>query len=127
MEPYSFARYGAKDSSYRRLALDVGRMDLLYKLALADVNGTFDRPDDRALLQNFLQRTQELAIKDAKPKPILLGRHLIALGIETGPQMGKLLNQAFDAQIEGAFDDEPGAILWAKEHLLPPAAGGTLQ
>ncbi|MBR0458832.1 MAG: HD domain-containing protein [Victivallales bacterium] len=44
MEPYSFARYGAKDSRYRRLACAVKRLDLLYKLALADINGTFDRP-----------------------------------------------------------------------------------
>ncbi|MBR0458833.1 MAG: hypothetical protein IJJ26_06325 [Victivallales bacterium] len=46
-----------------------------------------------------------------------MGRQLISLGISPGPQMNPILKQAFEAQLDGEFSDEEGAILWAKAHL----------
>jgi len=47
-----------------------------------------------------------------KIEPILMGRHLIEKGFKPGPEMGKILKRAFEAQIEGEFSDLEGAIKW---------------
>ncbi len=38
-------------------------------------------------------------------KPIIMGRHLIDLGITPGPHFGPILKRVFEAQLDGAFDD----------------------
>ena len=81
------------------------------------------RPLDRAqqlhgrLCPGRLQkRAADLAIESSAPKPIVLGRHLIALGMKPGPGFKPLLDAAFEAQIEGAFSDEAGGLVWVKDH-----------
>ena len=54
----------------------------------------------------LLAKTKELEIQDNAPKPILLGRHLIELDIKPGPHFGKILDRAYQAQLEGAFTDQ---------------------
>jgi len=39
------------------------------------------------------------------PEPKIRGRDLLALGIPPGPEMGKLLAELYDAQLEGCFDE----------------------
>jgi tRNA nucleotidyltransferase (CCA-adding enzyme) len=51
------------------------------------------------------------------PSPLLLGRHLIARGIAPGPQFGPILKEAFEAQLEGGFADEAGALEWLDKKL----------
>lgn len=46
-----------------------------------------------------------------KPDAILMGRHL-ADHIEPGKRMGRILAQAFEAQLDGAFSDLSGAMRW---------------
>jgi len=55
---------------------------------------------------------RDLAVEDAAPRPILLGRHLLALGFPAGPGMGHWLEAAFEAQLDGEFADLPGAHAW---------------
>ena len=50
----------------------------------------------------------ELAVKDNAPKPILLGRHLIEIGIQPGSHFGPILDRCYEAQLDGAFTDEAG-------------------
>lgn len=66
---------------------------------------------------------QKLALEHTAPKPIILGRHLIALGRSPGPQFKPALDAAFESQLDGAFYDEPGGIEWLKNYLRahPPA------
>jgi tRNA nucleotidyltransferase (CCA-adding enzyme) len=56
-----------------------------------------------------------LKIKDTELKPILMGRHLIELGVQPGEQMGVILRNAFEAQIAGDFDDLDDAINWYRK------------
>jgi len=51
-------------------------------------------------------------LRDAAPKPLLLGRHLIARGMKPGPEFGQLLDKAFEVQLEGGFTDLEGALKW---------------
>lgn len=107
MRPLALYRDGAGDSAVRRLAARVKRVDRLTRVAHADKNGRPPiPPDDFPEGKWLLERTTELAIQDNAPKPILLGRHLIELDIKPGPHFGKILDRAYEAQLDGAFDDE---------------------
>jgi tRNA nucleotidyltransferase (CCA-adding enzyme) len=57
-------------------------------------------------------------MKDAAPKPILMGRHLVDLGLEPGPRFGEILRQAFEAQLDGAFGSVQGGIEWLGQQGL---------
>lgn len=82
----------------------------------ADANGRTPRqgglPESA---KEMLRLARELEIEDAAPKPILMGRHLIDLGMTPGPQFGGILREAYEAQLDGAFEDLAGAIRWQGE------------
>jgi poly(A) polymerase len=53
-------------------------------------------------------------------KPVLLaplvdGKDLLDLGIESGPLMGKLLNEIMDKQLSEEFSTREEALTWVKE------------
>ncbi len=52
----------------------------------------------------------------AAPAPVLLGRHLIELGLPPGPAIGTLLARGYDAQLDGEFADLAGARSWLLAH-----------
>ena len=62
----------------------------------------------------LLEEAHQLAVATSAPEPILLGRHLLDLGYQPGPKMGKLLKKAYEAQLEGDFSDLDGALQWIK-------------
>jgi tRNA nucleotidyltransferase (CCA-adding enzyme) len=64
----------------------------------------------------LLEEARKLAVATGAPEPILLGRHLLDLGHKPGPKMGKLLKQAYEAQLEGDFSDLNGALQWIKNY-----------
>lgn len=49
--------------------------------------------------------------------PILRGRDLIALGMKPGPEMGKLLERLYEAQLDGLFKDLDGGTSLARAWL----------
>ena len=60
---------------------------------------------------------RDLTIQD-KPQPrLLMGRHLVDLGMKPGRAMGVLLARALEAQLDGEFEDTDGATRWAAEEL----------
>jgi tRNA nucleotidyltransferase (CCA-adding enzyme) len=93
------------DAAIRRLARRVGRIDRLVRVSCADQRG---RPP--LVVDSFeaggwlLERARELSVDDQPPKPLLMGRHLIELGLEPGPDFGRVLEECFARQIEGEFD-----------------------
>jgi len=46
-------------------------------------------------------------------EPLLKGRHLISLGVSPGPEMGKILNEAYEIQLEKCWDFDM-LMNWAK-------------
>lgn len=101
------------DRAIRRLArrLDPVSIKTLSRLVEADHSGRPPLPVGNPL--EFIQsRAVELAVQDSAPKPILMGRHLLLLGVAAGPQMGQILSAAFEAQLDGAFSDLEGALDW---------------
>ena len=80
-------------------------------------------PDTLALIGRLLERASGLSLAEGGPRPILLGRHLIAAGLAPGPGFKRLLDAAFEAQLDGAFADESTALIWLRNNLPePPAA-----
>jgi tRNA nucleotidyltransferase (CCA-adding enzyme) len=101
----------------RRLALQVKIEDLV-RWAQAD---HFGRGSEDALARQFpagdwlLERAENLEVRNEAPKPILLGRHLLERGWRASPKMGKRLKQAYEAQLDGKFEDLDGALRWLED------------
>lgn len=109
------------DTQVRRLArrLEPATIDDLALVMRADSLGRppLYSPDTHALIHKLQAKSRLLKLADSAPRPLLLGRHLIALGLKPGPDFKPLLDQAFEAQLDGAFLDEAAAIVWAKNRL----------
>ncbi|MFA5927269.1 MAG: HDIG domain-containing metalloprotein [Patescibacteria group bacterium] len=67
-------------------------------------------PEGEALLE----RAKQLSLEDTKPKPLVMGRHLIELGLEPGPGFGQVLDELFEAQLEGKFSTVEEGIEYYK-------------
>jgi tRNA nucleotidyltransferase (CCA-adding enzyme) len=64
----------------------------------------------------FLQRARELGVQNAPPKPILLGRHLLAIGVRPGPHMGEILRLVYERQLDGAVTNVEEGLAVAREY-----------
>ncbi len=111
-------RNKAGDSAIRRLAGKVRRIDRLVRLDNADRNGRPPEnpgPSPQALW--ILERSEALRVKDSAPAPILMGRHLKERGISPGPAFGRILSEAYEAQLDGKFSDLAGAMQYLNKIL----------
>jgi len=108
------------DTQVRRLArrLFPATIDDLALVMEADSMGRPPLPptDVLALVARLRERASSLALRAAAPRPIILGRHLIALGRKPGPDFKPVLDAAFEAQLDGAFADEAGGLAWIRGH-----------
>ena len=93
------AHDGVGDGAFRRLARKVD-LKLLARLAKSDClgrTGTFDC----SAMDWFLERARALGVEHEPPAPLLLGRHLLQLGLKPGPRVGKILGQVYERQLDG--------------------------
>ena len=94
------------DGAFRRLARKC-ELDLLYRVASADSLGRNadwvprEKWYDAEAQEWFIARAKELEVAQAAPKPILLGRHLLELGVAPGPRMGDLTRAVYEMQLDG--------------------------
>ena len=87
------------DGAFRRLARKCD-LELLYLVSKADALAR--GPASESVSQEwFIERARALAVEHAPPKPILMGRHLIQLGVEPGPRMGEILQAVYELQLDG--------------------------
>lgn len=108
----------ASDSAVRRLAKQVGRIDRLVRVARADHLGRPPKPDDGFPAGLWLlEKARALAIERHAPAPIVMGRHLLELGIQPGPNMGKLLDACYEAQLDGVFSTLNEGLAYAHTTL----------
>jgi tRNA nucleotidyltransferase (CCA-adding enzyme) len=101
MAPHSFRKSPTPvgDGAFRRLAQKVD-LELLARFCQADCHGRTGTFDCSAM-DWFLDRARRLGIEHAPPKPLVLGRHLIELGVPPGPGMGALLKKIYEKQLDG--------------------------
>jgi len=87
------------DGAFRRLAQKVN-LELLVRFDRADCHGRAGTFDCSAM-DWFIERARTLGVEHKPPSPILLGRHLLALGVKPGPRMGEILRAVYELQLDG--------------------------
>ena len=114
------------DGAFRRLARRC-EPDLLYRVAKADSLG---RNADWVPREQwygaeaqewFIERIRELQVEQRPPDPILLGRHLLELGVAPGPTMGEITRAVYEMQLDGRVRNLDEAVEAAKTFLSPAA------
>jgi tRNA nucleotidyltransferase (CCA-adding enzyme) len=114
--------YNSKSSmkAIRRLVMAVdGRMDRLYHIVACDLYGRPPAPADLSPIIWLREKQVELNLSDQnKIKPIIQGRHLIEyLGMTPGPSFKPILNDMFESQLDGDFDNlESGIAILKLRH-----------
>jgi len=100
------------DGDFRRLAQRVD-LDLLYRVAKACAMGASGAsssiPEDW-----FVERARSLGVEHGPPAPLLQGRHLLEVGFQPGPHMGKLLRAVYELQLDGEVETAEEALAAAQ-------------
>ena len=116
-----FVRDEIKDATLRRLA---SRVDLraLVRIAWADSAGrALPDADNWPPGVWLLERADALGVADEAPRPWLRGQDLIELGWPAGKEIGKLLAEGFERQLDGEFSDREAALAWLRAQPRPTA------
>ncbi|MGI8918441.1 MAG: CCA tRNA nucleotidyltransferase [Pyrinomonadaceae bacterium] len=109
LKPGEFYKKRAEvgDGAFRRLARKC-EPDLLYRVARADSLGrnSDDVPREKwygAEAQEwFIERVRELNIEQGPPPPLLMGRHLLELGLPPGPRIGEITQTVYEMQLNNS-------------------------
>jgi tRNA nucleotidyltransferase (CCA-adding enzyme) len=94
------------DGAFRRLARKC-ELDLLYRVAKADSLGRNadwvprEKWYDSAAQEWFIVRARDLEVESKAPSPLLLGRHLLEMGVEPGPRVGEITRAVYEMQLDG--------------------------
>jgi len=110
------------DGAFRRLARKC-ELDLLYRVAKADSLGRNaewvprEKWYDAAAQDWFIERARELSVESKAPAPMLLGRHLLEMGLEPGPRIGEITKAIYEMQLDGRVSDLDEAKKVAKTFI----------
>lgn len=103
------------DGAFRRLAQKVN-LDLLARFARADCAGRAGTFDCSAM-DWFLERARALGVDHRPPDPIVLGRHVIALGVAPGPRVGTILRAIYERQLDGTVTTVEEGLAFARSMI----------
>jgi tRNA nucleotidyltransferase (CCA-adding enzyme) len=99
-------RESITDGAFRRLARRC-ELDLLYRVARADSLGrnapwvARERWFDAAAQEWFINRARELSVERHPPAAILMGRHLLEMGLKPSPRVGEIARAVYEMQLDG--------------------------
>ena len=100
LKPGAFHKAGVvSDGAFRRLAQKVD-LELLARVARADCLGRTGAFDCSAM-DWFIERARRLGVEHQPPPSLLMGRHLLALGVKPGPAVGSILKRVYELQLDG--------------------------
>ena len=97
------------DGAFRRLAQKVD-LQLLARVAKSDCMGRAPGVFDCTAMDWFLERAHAIGADKGPPAPLLLGRHLLALGVKPGPRVGEVLKAVYELQLDGTVSSLEQAI-----------------
>ena len=118
--PGMFYKSQPGDGAFRRLARKV-EPDLLYRVGKADSLGRNPEwlPKEKwfkAEAQEwFIERVRDLQIENKAPKPLLMGRHLIELGLKPSKLFGEITDAVYEKQLDGTISSLEEAIVEAEK------------
>ena len=104
------------DGAFRRLA-QKANLELLARVAKADCMGRSPGTFDCSAMDWFLERARDLGVDRRPPKPLVLGRHLLDLGMSPGPAVGEVLKEIYEKQLDGAITTTEEGITLASRIL----------
>ncbi len=113
------------DGAFRRLARKV-EADLLYRVAKADSLGRNPDwlPENKRFGSEaqewFIEKVRELQIEKKAPEPILMGRHLIEMGMVPSPEFKQILDAVYELQLDSKIANLDEAI--AEARRIRPAS-----
>ena len=118
MRPHNLYTNNSGDSAIRRLANKVKRIDRLIRVFQADQLGRPPLKVTEDPVSDWLaERSHHLELQASAPKPIILGRHLLAENLKPSPIFKTLLEECFEAQLDGTFDNETDGLIYLKSLL----------
>jgi tRNA nucleotidyltransferase (CCA-adding enzyme) len=120
LKPGAFRKAAyVSDGAFRRLAQKVD-LELLARVARADCLGRTGSFDCSAM-DWFLDRARALGVEHHPPAPLLLGRHLLALGLTPGPRVGEILKLVYEKQLDGEVTSIDAGIAEARRIISESA------
>jgi tRNA nucleotidyltransferase (CCA-adding enzyme) len=111
------------DGAFRRLAQKAD-LDLLARVAESDCLGRGGAFDCSGIAW-FTERARSLGVEHAPPAPLVMGRHLLALGVTAGPGMGALLREIYEQQLDGRVQDLDQGLALARALLRQDAGAAS--
>jgi tRNA nucleotidyltransferase (CCA-adding enzyme) len=115
------------DGAFRRLARRC-ELELLYRVARADSLGRNapwvprEKWYGAEAQEWFIARARSLAVAERPPAPLLMGRHLLEMGLAPSPLFRKVLDAVYELQLDGRVRDLEEARAAARA-LLDAAPG----
>jgi tRNA nucleotidyltransferase (CCA-adding enzyme) len=110
------------DGAFRRLARKV-EPDLLYRVARADTLGRNadwipkEKWFDAVPQEWFIEKVRSLQVEKEAPEQILMGRHLIELGLQPSPKFKEILDAVYEMQLDGKIKNLDEAVSAARDIL----------
>ncbi|MBR4398032.1 MAG: CCA tRNA nucleotidyltransferase [Fibrobacter sp.] len=102
--------------SLRRLAVKLGGLKLLALLVKCTPREFYvgSTADGECFADKLWMAASELDLIEEAPQPYLMGKMLMDMGVKPGKQMGEVIKQSFELQLDGKIKNTAEAIEWAK-------------
>ena len=103
----------------RRLAVKLGGLKLLGLLVKCTPREFYagSAADGECFADKLWKAASELDLIEEAPQPYLMGKMLMDMGVKPGKQMGEIIKQSFELQLDGEIKNAEEAIAWAKSCL----------
>ena len=101
----------------RRLAVKLGGLKLLCLLVKATPRKFYAAVGNAEFPEKLWQAASNLDLLNAAPQPFLMGKMLMEMGFKPGKEMGEMIKQSFELQLDGKIQNAEEAIAWAQSHL----------
>jgi tRNA nucleotidyltransferase (CCA-adding enzyme) len=62
-------------------------------------------------------KAADLDLLETAPQPYLMGKMLMDLGVKPGKQMGEIIKESFELQLDGKIKNVKEAVEWARTRL----------
>jgi tRNA nucleotidyltransferase (CCA-adding enzyme) len=108
--------FNGSPRSVRRLLARLKEASILDVMAVIEADHNGQPPLSQGLPAEAKAMKEIADSMGNEIKPILMGRHLIETGIESGTEMGRILKLTFEAQLDGVFEDVESGKAWVEKH-----------
>ena len=103
----------------RRLAVKLGGLKLLGLLVKCTPSEVYavSKTEGECFADMFWNAASRLDLIENAPQPYLTGKRLMDMGVQPGKQMGEIIKQSFELQLDGKITNAEEAIAWARKNV----------